>query len=359
MRSRFLYAGGLLLTAALFGYLGFTIQPEHVSVSRAITAGGAVAGFAPSATNAMPADAPTTLYAHNLLLQQGPSLQIYFVWMRGQLVRTHPDRIPSFDDPKSFRINVQKGVFRVQLLDIARVLNSPAVQKGPLSNVRLSIKNGLLQMQGTLHKVVPLPVQLTGSISGTPDSKLILHVQHLDVLHLPLKGLLGGLHIKLDDLVQSKTPGIAIHGNDVILDAQQLLPPPHIGGQLTSLHLVDSPQGPAIEAIFGNAGNTPEIEQRWHNFLQLTDGTLDFGKLTMHHVDLIMIDASKEPWFLLNLDNYQAQLVAGVTHMTPQAGLQIFMPKLADQPRMRREQATITMQWLKDRNQPPPPGIPQ
>ncbi len=43
---------------------------------------------------------------------------------------------------------------------------------------------------------------------------------------------------------------------------------------------------------------------QWHNFLKLTGGTLDFGKLAMNHVDLTMIDASQDPWFDLDLVNY-------------------------------------------------------
>ena len=33
--------------------------------------------------------------------------------------------------------------------------------------------------------------------------------------------------------------------------------------------------------------------EQWRNFLRLRDGTLDFGKLTMHRVDLIMIDVER------------------------------------------------------------------
>jgi len=52
----------------------------------------------------------------------------------------------------------------------------------------------------------------------------------------------------------------------------------------------------------------------------------------MHHVDLVMIDISNDAWFDLDLANYQAQLVNGYTRMTPQAGLQIFMPDLDNLP---------------------------
>ena len=57
--------------------------------------------------------------------------------------------------------------------------------------------------------------------------------------------------------------------------------------------------------------------EQWRNFLRLDDGTIDFGKLTMHHVDLIMVDLSDDAWFDLDLNNYQNQLVNGYTRMTP------------------------------------------
>jgi hypothetical protein len=44
-----------------------------------------------------------------------------------------------------------------------------------------------------------------------------------------------------------------------------------------------------------------------------------------------MIDASQDPWFDLDLVNYQAQLVNGYTRMTAQAGLEIFMPDVDEQ----------------------------
>lgn len=359
MRTRLIFTVVLVATAVIFWLLGLHTRATHVAVPQSLLASPPAKPFQPSATNASSEDAPTNLYAHNFLLQQGPDLEIYFPWMRGQMVRTKPGQVPSFDDAKSFVLNIQRGVIRVPLKDIAQVLNSPEAAKAPLTHVSLGFKDNELLMHGIVHKLIPLPVELTCTVSGTPDSKLILHVKHFAVMKVPLKGLLGDFHIKVDDLVQSNTPGIAIHDNDIILDAHTLLPPPHVVGEITSVRLTDSPQGPALEAIFGGAGDDPVREQHWHNFLQLTDGTLNFGKLTMHHVDLIMIDASKEPWFHLDLANYQAQLVGGITHMTPQAGLQIFMPSLKNEPKMIHAQQTITMQWLKDRNLPPPPDIPQ
>ena len=76
----------------------------------------------------------------------------------------------------------------------------------------------------------------------------------------------------------------------------------------------------------------------------------------MKHVDLIMIDISDDAWFDLDLANYQEQLVNGYTRMTPQAGLQIFMPDLDNIPRNKSNQNT-RIEWLKNRNLPPPPEV--
>jgi hypothetical protein len=76
----------------------------------------------------------------------------------------------------------------------------------------------------------------------------------------------------------------------------------------------------------------------------------------MHHLDLTMVDLSNDAWFDLDLNNYQNQLVNGYTRMTPQAGVQIFMPDLDKLPKTSRNQ-NISMEWLKHRNLPPPPDI--
>jgi hypothetical protein len=48
--------------------------------------------------------------------------------------------------------------------------------------------------------------------------------------------------------------------------------------------------------------------------------------------------------------------VNGYTRMTPQAGLQIFMPDLDTIPHDKPNQ-NINMEWLKNRNTPPPADL--
>lgn len=296
----------------------------------------------------------TQIYAHNLLLRKGPDFRIYIRWIRGEMLRTRRQVNPSFDDPESFVLEIEKGVIHANIGDISNYLNTSSPPGAPLKNISLQPDGDQLKLHGTVHKIVPLPIELVGTLSPTPEGLVRFHVVKLDVLKIPLKGLLGGFHVELSDLVHvTNVPGIQIADNDIIFDTQKLLPPPHIHGQLTSVRVAP----PDLEIIYGNANNDEAQLAQWHNFLRLNGGTLDFGKLTMHKVDLTMIDASQDYWFDLDLVNYQAQLVHGYTHMTAQAGLEIFMPDLDEQAPKKASQ-DITLEWLKDRNRSLPPDVP-
>jgi hypothetical protein len=300
-----------------------------------------------------PESAPTAVYAHNLMLRRGPDFRMYVRWLRGNMVRTHRDVIPTFDDPESFILEIKAGVVRANIGDIGHFLNAGDIANAPLRNMTLLADGENIKLNGTLHKLISMPVEVIGSVAATPDNRIQVHVIKLSVLKLPLKWLLGGLHITVSDLFNSRgITGVEVSGNDIYFDTLKLLPPPHIHGQLTNVRVVT----PDIEEIFGNAEESATKVEQWRNFLRLKDGTIDFGKLTMHHVDLIMVDISNDAWFDLDLNNYQNQLVNGYTRMTPEAGLQIFMPDLDKIPKTTGSQ-NISMEWLKHRNLPPPPDV--
>jgi hypothetical protein len=295
---------------------------------------------------------PTNVYAHNLMLRKGPDFRVYVRWLRGQMVRTRANDDPSFDDPESFTLVITNGVLRANIGDIANYLNSSDAPKSPLKDIALSGDGDQVKVRGTLHKIIPLPIEITGTLSVAPNNLIQVHVTKLNVLKIPMKGLLGGLNIKVSDLFQPQgIPGVQVTGNDIVFDTMKLLPPPHIRGRLTSVRV----SNPDLEEIFGDTQDVARVEQ-WRNFLRLSGGTLDFGKLTMHHVDLIMIDISNDAWFDLDLLHYQDQLVNGYTRMTPEAGMQIFMPDL-DLAKPKKARQDVSIEWMKNRNISPPPDV--
>ena len=293
----------------------------------------------------------TNLAAHNLRLHQGPNFRIYVQWLRGQMQQAHKGVTPSFDDPESFYLNVTNGVIRANLGDICNYLNA-AGGKSPLRDINITGVGSQVKITGKLHKLITLPVELSGTILPASGNRLQMHITKIDLLKIPFKALLSGFHVKLSDLVGStKIAGVEVKDNDIFFDPELLLPPPHIRGSLTKVSMAS----PDLEAVYGNATQDVERVERWRNFLSLEHGSLRFGKLTMTDVDLLMIDISQDDWFDLDLANYQEQLISGYTRITPQAGLQIFMPNFSD---VKKSVHTDTsVQWFKNRNVAPPSAV--
>jgi hypothetical protein len=349
MRARVALGVGLVFVVALLGWWFW--RAKH-AVTPSVPADNSpvavISGDAPDAD--VSASAPTAIYAHNLMLRKGSGgFRVYVRWLRGQMARTSRNNNPSFDEPDSFVLDVKTGVIHTNVGDLANFLNEGV--NSPLKNIKLSGDGDQLKVSGTFHSV--LPIEAIATIGVAPDNRIQMHVTKINVLKLPFKKLLGGLNVTVSSLFHPKDlPGVEVKDNDVFLDTAKAVPPPHIRGQLTSIRIVN----PDIQQIYGNAKEDVARVEQWRNYLQLRGGTIDFGKLTMRQVDLMMVDLSNNAWFDLDLTNYQDQLVNGYTRMTPQAGLQIFMPSL-DQIPADKKNHSISMEWLKHRNMPPPTDV--
>ena len=353
MKRSYLIFGSAIVAVMLVAGVVWYAKVKHKQPPPQAAAAGT--SQAPEATGGEDDPSPTRIYAHNLILRKGPDFRIYIRWLKGQMVRTKKNVVPSFDEPESFVLEVQQGIIHANIGDISHFFNAGTIPGSPLQNISLTGNGSQVSLHGTIHKLhIPLPIGLDGTISPAPDGRIRLHVDRLSVLKLPVKGLLGEIHVTIADLMgNTSVAGVEATQNDIYLDTQKLLPAPHIHGQLTKILI----KNPDLVVKYGSEENDVARTEQWHNFLALKGGTLEFGKMTMHQVDIIMIDASKDAWFDLDLVNYQAQLINGTTRMTPQAGLEIFMPDIEQLPPQHGSQS-VSVQWLKNRNLPPPPDVP-
>ena len=334
----------------------FSCSKPQPQVPSTAASGKAATSSTPSAS-ALPTTVPgsqTQVQMHNVILIERPGFDLRVRWLRGQMRPTHANVIPSFDEPNSFIVDIEAGVIATSLSEISALLNGELLKDAPLQKVSLAAEGKQLRLNGTLHKGIPLPIEMTSEVSAAPDGRIRLHVVKMRVLKLPVTGLLQAFHVEVGDLVGAKgSEGVQIVKDDIYINPERILPAPAIHGILTDAHL-GSKTGDVI-TVFGNA--RPEVikVQEWRNFIRLWGGTVNFGKLTMYHTDLIMIDASQDEWFDFDLSHYQEQLVNGRIQMTPQAGLRIFMPDTDKIPRTAANRL-IYPEWMKNRNILPPAG---
>jgi hypothetical protein len=304
---------------------------------------------APTTVGAAAVDvAPTTVYAHNLELRKGPQFRIYVRWLRGEMQPTHPGVAPSLDSLDSFVFHIDRGLIHANLGDLEAYLNSKMAPRSPLSHITLRGESDQVKLSGTLRKIVPLPVEVTGTISPASNGRVHVHINKINVLKVPMKGLLGGLSIQAADVVGSTpVPGVEVKDNDIYLDTTKLLPPPHIRGQITSVKI----QAPDVVVTYGSTTPADENElAQWHNFLRLRGGTVRFGHLMMEPADLTLIDASEDAWFDLDLTSYRQQLVKGYSRMTPDNGLEMYLPNVGK----GLPPGAISLDTLKDKRRPLP-----
>jgi hypothetical protein len=141
-------------------------------------------------------------------------------------------------------------------------------------------------------------------------------------MHVPVKGLMGLFGIDLGSLIkEGKVPGVQAQGDDLLLDLEQILPPPHIEGKVVSVRI----EGEKIIQIFGGLDAKPAKNIRAGNYMAYKNNRLRFNKLLMNDVDLILIDMNPSDPLDFYLEHYKEQLAAGYTKTTLDSGLRVYI----------------------------------
>jgi hypothetical protein len=256
--------------------------------------------------------------------------------LQGAMLPTKPGSPPSFDDLKSYTLRVDSGEVAMQPSSLTTVLNKFVFnyEGTPLSDVTVSIENGQLKQNGTLHKGVAVPFTILADVAVTPDGRIRLHPTSVKAGGIPASGLMKMFHLELANLIKSnRARGFEIEGNDFLLLPDRLIPEPRLAGRLTSIRI----ERDRIVEVFGTrpAHGSDKVAK---NYMYYRGGVLKFGKLTMNDTDLRLVDSDPSDPFEFSPAQYVKQLAAGYSKSLPNGGLRTFMPDLdqAARPEARR-----------------------
>jgi len=119
----------------------------------------------------------------------------------------------------------------------------------------------------------------------------------------------------------------------MVLDPEQILPPPRIQGKVTAVRL----EGNEVVQTFGTPQPTNFAAKQTGNFMAYREGQLRFGKLMMNDADLILSDMDAGDPLDFYLDHYKEQIGAGYLKITPDFGLRVY---IRDYNRLRAKPAT-------------------
>jgi hypothetical protein len=242
----------------------------------------------------------------------------------GELVPLGKNEFPIFDDKDSFNLRISTAEIAIDSSNLANVLNSYVFARphSPLTGLSIIVEKGRLKVKGKLHDKGDIPFETEGVLTPTADGKLRLHTEKIKAMHVPVKGLMDLFGIDLGELIkEGKVPGVAAQEDDLILDLEQILPPPHIEGKVVAVRM----EGEKIIQVFGGAEVKPVKNIRTGNYMAYRNNRLRFNKLVMNDADLILIDMDPSDPLDFYLEHYKEQVSAGYTKTTLDSGLRVFI----------------------------------
>lgn len=249
--------------------------------------------------------------------------------LRGELLTKNPGKPPIFDDKNSFSLKIHSAEIAMTEKSLAGLLNDHvfAYPGSPLGSLEISIEPDRVIQKGVLRKALRIPFTIAGTVSLTPEGDIRVHPTSIKVAGLSVRKLMQTFGIELEKLVKLRQErGVRISGNDFLLTADRMLPPPEIQGKVTAVKL----ERGRMVLTFGSPGQTTKAalsppDPRAPNYMYYQGGTLAFGKLTMKGTELQIVDADPRDPFDFFLDRYNDQLVAGYDENLPDHGLLVHM----------------------------------
>ena len=260
----------------------------------------------------------------NVTFRFSDTAEVEIKSLNGVLVPLGKNEFPNFDDKDSFNLRVGTAEIAMNSSDLANVLNSYvfARAQSPLTELSISVEKGHLKVKGKLHDKGDIPFETEGILTPTADGKIRLHSEKIKAMHLPVKGLMDLFGIDLGSLIkEGKVPGVQAQEDDLILDLEQILPPPHIEGKVISVRM----EGEKIIQIFGGSDAKPVKNIRTGNYMAFKNNRVRLGKLVMNDTDLILIDMDQNDPLDFFLDHYKEQIMAGYSKLTPGSGLRVYI----------------------------------
>jgi len=292
------------------------------------------AGAALTTLHLSAADTPVRcgIEMRNVALHAADGVVLNVRTLNGEFVARVGGQPPIFDDPSSYFVRLRSADIGMDAAALNGMLRSALSGKSAgVSDVTLELADGRLHAKGKMHKGVTVPFSMVATVSATKDGLLRIHAEKLKAIGVPVKGLFDLLGIDVADLMKMPPgSGIRAEGDDLLLDAAALMPPPRMEGRVQSVTMNGNQlalrlQGTATPPARPQTLPLPSAK----NYLYFYGGSIRFGKLTMTDADMQLIDSDPANPFDFYPAKYEDQLVAGYSRNTRRKGLQVFMPDYA------------------------------
>ena len=267
---------------------------------------------------------------HNVDLHVTSDITLHVRHLRGRFVPAGRTEMPFLDDKHSYVVAIDSAEIALGMASL-NALMTRTLGDGH-SNVRkvrvTTDEEHRLRQKGVLDKGIPVPFDVKGEVTATSDGRIRVHASKVRGFGIPVNPLMKMFGIEMDNLLSVKPGhGVTVNDNDLILDPEQLVPPPFIRGKVSAVRVTDG----MLVQTFGSGKRlrlSPPAVSR--NYIYWRGNELQFGKLTMIETDLELVDEDPSDPFDFSIDHWNDQLVAGYSRNTTARGLKAHMPDYND-----------------------------
>ena len=314
---------------------GATGAPVAVESAPPTTAAAAPASTLPPPPppppEPMPGRRPVAVEMRNVDLHITDDITLHIKHLDGRFVGTGRSGIPYLDDAGTYEVVMDSAAIVMDMASLNALLNEHVLGHGRSNVENLTVgtdSEGRLVQKGEIDKGIDIPFKVKGAVEATSDGRIRVHAKSVRGFGLPVKPLMKLFGIEMDDMLEVEPGhGVWVDDNDLILDPQLMLPPPHIRGKVTEVHV----EGDTLVQTFGTgtprALSPPAVSP---NHIYWRGGDLKFGKLTMAKTDLELVDMDPKDPFDFSVHRWNDQLVAGYSKNTASRGLKAHMPDYND-----------------------------
>lgn len=288
----------------------------------------------PSAIDHGP-NGPVRVVMKNVKYRVGPKLGIDVPALDGVKVPMQPGAPVVMDDPTSFTIVIQNGTFALDAENVASLMNNYVLNypDPPLKNLTATLNNGRLGMKGTMHKGIDIPFEMEGTPKALANGKIELVPDRIVAAGLPSQGLMKLIGLEMDKMVQVREGrGLSIEGNSVIMDPTKMLPPPAVSGRVTNVAVAPDPKDGVMKLQISFGGGAAAVRDdhmpapNAPNYIHIYGGNVRFVNTYDVFTNLQIVDADPSDLFDFYLNEYGAQMQAGLIILSPQGWTMSLQP---------------------------------
>lgn len=258
--------------------------------------------------------AVTQFYTHNVIYRVDDDVTVGMPDLNADIVVKRPNQALVPANLNDFVVNIHTGNLVIDDAAMTNIFNKFVFnyEGSPLSDLKVTNKEGRVAMSGTLHKGLPIPFSMEGTLSPDGEGHLVLKPEAVKSAGIPVKGIMEVVGLEMANLINSRAAGVKIDGNNVVIYPSKLLPPPAINCYAVGARVE---QGRVIMMLDDKVRRPyPELpEPGAKNFLLMWGGNVLINNHLVMDAKIMQIDTTPNDPMYYYMPLYREQLAAGYT----------------------------------------------